>query len=111
MEETIAQEARRLLSPIPEEQFTVCQYENNAGDKCCSMGHINKAKSGNPFGSEFERVLRRSAADFLMKKARRYHDYYGNLVGVNDGKDPLYQQKTPKRRVMKLLDDMIAAGL
>lgn len=103
--ETIAQEAKRLLEPIPDEQWLVGLYGTSKNSNChCFLGHWNLLHGGEPDYSEHEHILNTHIRTFLKS---RFIDGFS----VNDGKCPQYQQSTPKQRVMALLDDMIAAGL
>ena len=45
--ETIAQKAYRLLSPIPAEQWCVRQYTDEVG-ACCAIGHWTRLQSHDP---------------------------------------------------------------
>lgn len=101
--ETIAQEAKRLLEQVPEEQWGVGMFEWQG--KCCMFGHWN-TKSGRDaayFGQECR---------CFMDKINSFLGYSSGNMGfrVNDGELKNYPQSTPKQRVMALLDDMIKAG-
>lgn len=106
--ETIAQEAKRLLDPIPEGQWVVRMYTDGKS-RCCAFGHFNRLQN-NPsdFGlincaySERERLLENISLRFLKGS--------GTIASVNNREFEIYKQPTPKKRVMALLDDMIKAG-
>lgn len=99
--ETKAQEARRLLGSIPEDQWHVGDYANKAKTKRCAAGHLFTAnpKEWTP-NCNFYRLV----TEFLYPGHRVY------FSDVNDGLCKKYQQQTPKQRVIALLDDMIKAG-
>lgn len=107
--ETIAQEARRLLEPIPDEQWLVGAFSDGES-KCCAFGHYARINSvdQNDFSmencSKFQGRLGELADSILV-----FTKGMASLVGVNDGVTH-YTKHTPKQRVMALLDDMIAAG-
>lgn len=116
MEETIAQEAKRLLETIPEEEWIKDRYTDRHG-KCCSLGHLNRLKSGDPkdysmlnYWEENEvpsQKLRRASAIFIHTKHGESSDisYVNNTDSVNG-----YNEPSIKRRVMHLLNDMIEGG-
>lgn len=83
--ETIAQEAKRLLEPIPEESWTTYRPVLEMGIR-----------------SEFESDVR----DFLFPKPGHVFTAWG----VHNGKHRAYCQDKPKARILALIDDMIAAG-
>lgn len=107
--ETIAQEAKRLLEPIPEEEWlTGTYYEDN---KCCAIGHI-RDKSDRPIG-KWEDIERDGSRFWFELRLRTLaKEFLGELhiTEVNDHRQARYPQTTPKQRVMALLDDMIKAG-
>ncbi len=108
--ETIAQEAKRILELIPEEKWIAHNYTNE-GECRCGMGHWNEYRTGNPWNCDYEPQLNnviRKFADSQTIRSRFSLDVTMSLV--NDGDVKAYPQNTPKKRVMALLDDMIAAG-
>lgn len=107
--ETIAQEAKRILEPIPAKQWMMYNYCNATEDKCCGMGHLNKAISGCAIISSFESKIRSSAIAYLVA-SEKYGDGTSGFASINDNNSLHYTQKTPKKRVLALLDDMIKAG-
>jgi hypothetical protein len=116
--ETIAQEAKRLLIDIPEEEWIIGEVSDNES-KCCGWGHIARIYSGNfenyhaaylktfNKGKRFPAKVIDVVMHFLKGKGVDHFYWIGD---VNDGTCKLYPQSTPKKRVISLLDDMIAAG-
>ena len=116
--ETIAQRALRLLSPIPTENFITGTFTDIVSS-CCVVGHYVRLISDNPddYSSEncrdFEKFgyagcdLRIASEQFLKSKGN-----YGTIATVNNGNDEdlPYLQNTPKERSIALLNDMIKAG-
>jgi hypothetical protein len=110
--ETIAQEALRLLSPIPAEDFITDAYSNGV-DKCCGIGHYQRLKRNpNDYSLEnctdlFRGDLRESTYKFIMEK----HGLFYDLSSVNNCEDINgYTQPEIKDRVIALLEDMVKAG-
>ncbi len=104
--ETIAQEAKRLLEPIPEDRWM--EYNYASGNCRCAMGHWNEYKTGDAWNCTFETQLNnevRKYASAIGIKGNWVNDVTISLV--NDGAIESYQQRTAKQRVMALLDDMI----
>lgn len=97
--ETIAQEAKRLLEPIPEDKIVLEIDIDEDKDQWTASFHI-----GSKIGARFAELIGHS---FQYLK---YRGEYCFLSTVAEGKTYLYYQPTPKQRVMALLDDMIAAG-
>jgi hypothetical protein len=104
----LIQQALKILEPIPEELFITEEYSQDDKTHCCSLGHINKAISGNPTDSEIEIPLREEIASFIRKKYMP--SGYVDIVQVNDGYDGIYKEDGPKARVMHLLKDMLNEG-
>lgn len=104
MMETITQEAKRLLEPIPEENWMVGDFTDGVS-KCCGSGHFMRLRSPG------QKYLYSSwtAINTMTPIVAEFNE--SSIAAVNDGENPKYQQPTPKQRVMALLDDMIAAGL
>jgi len=98
VKETLAQEACRVLGAIPENLWLTNFFGSNEAH--CALGHWN--------------IYRRREASDCGNGELSYTVYsfigYG-ISSVNDGACPLYQQSTPKARVIALLDDMIEKGL
>lgn len=109
--ETIAQEAKRLLEPIPEDDFIVESFSDQVS-KCCAIGHFERSRSFDPSdfsifncGDFYHSDLRSRSEEFLCEKG-----YGGDISDVNNYTSKFYPQPTPKQRVIALLDDMINAG-
>ena len=112
--ETIAQEAKRLLEPIPEEQWTDEHGYSDGVSKCCALGHWNRLHSSNPNNYNTINCANGNADNQMADIGDAFFNdplfgYY-KIAEVNDGVDDRYPQSTPKQRIMALLDDMIAAG-
>jgi hypothetical protein len=115
--ETLAQEALRLLTSIPKEDFIVNSFTDGIG-KCCAIGHIQRLKSKNakiytPHNCNdyfvYEGCIRQISEEFLFKE----HSLIGrdisnvnNTTMVNG-----YNEPEIKDRVMHLLSDMVTVGL
>jgi hypothetical protein len=104
---SLVKQALEILEPIPEELFITEDYSPD-GIHCCSMGHINKAISGDPEGSEIEMPLRGEVAGFIKRKYNV--NGYIDIVQVNDGYGGIYKEDGPKARVIHLLKDMLNEG-
>lgn len=116
--ETIAQEAKRILEEVPEDQWIVGEV-SSIEKKCCGWGHLARICSGNPNNYNKSFLMRYSSGislpskliDLVTKFMKSKLEYTHYWIGdVNDGKSTLYKQPTPKQRVMSLLTDMINAG-
>lgn len=81
-----------FFEPIPEDKWCIYQLENNAGQRC-AMGHV--------LGGGISRLNddTRKLTHGLFKIAR-------NIIDVNNGVNRLYQQETPKQRVLSALYDI-----
>jgi hypothetical protein len=101
-----AQDIKNILEPIPAEQFTTMVYEDQKG-RCCALGHIHKALSGDAIGDRNGFGARKLSTEFLSKTYRLSESIadVNNEGGING-----YNETDPKSRVMHLLDDMIKAG-
>jgi len=114
--ETLAQEALRLLIPIPKEEFITDTYTDGKG-KCCAIGHMQRLQSMDP--SDYSSY---NCSDFLAEQpirsaSRKYlsdiHNIHGhNIASVNNGDLTIngYTEPEIKDRVIHLLTDMVAAG-
>lgn len=122
--ETIAQEALRLLKPIPPSKWLTRKYSDEKG-KCCALGHYNRlhSKYKNDFkhsncSDHFGHIALRNASMHFLTETHKVEDK--DIVTVNDygaigthknGKVKIfYTQKTIKGRVINLLKDMVKAG-
>lgn len=111
--ETIAQEAKRLLEPIPEEQWTDKHGYSDGVSKCCALGHWNRLHRENvndyhPFNccsGDHETDIDEICKQFFQSESGMWI-----LTEINDAITGRYAQPTPKQRIMALLDDMITAG-
>lgn len=107
--ETIAQRAKRLLSPIPAEEFTTERGFTDEMSKCCAIGHLNRLEN-NPIDYSI-RNCSLYGDDSLSAEIEKLSSELGfHIWSVNDKLIGPYQEKTAKDRVMHLLEDMIAAG-
>lgn len=93
-------EARKFLASIPDEKWGVGSY-GTYGGQCCAVGHLGLADrmpySGDLMG-DMRRTTRGAVADLLGV----------DLTVINDGRDPRFQQPTPKARVLAALAACIA---
>jgi len=116
IKETVAQEALRLLSPIPYDQWIKDVFTDEKG-ACCAIGHYTRLKSKNPndygflncrdFNAEENPVLRDSSCKFIQEK----YDIKDTIAGVNNTDEINgYNEPEIKDRVIHLLEDMVKAG-
>lgn len=118
---SVVQLALEVLEPIPEDQFCTGEYWDRETNQCCSLGHFNRLTSSNPgnylhsngnWRGSREVELRSLVSKFLTEKGN--FDDRGVTVSITTVNDrPLiseYKQKTPKKRVVKLLTDMVNQG-
>lgn len=123
--ETIAQEALRLLKPIPPSKWLTRKFSDEKG-KCCALGHYNRlhSKYKNNFKhsnccDHFGHLELRNASMRFLTETYKVEDK--DIVTVNDfggirsyaklgAVKPVYNQKTIKGRVISLLTDMVKAG-
>ena len=107
-------EAKKLLLPIPQNDFLLHKYSDGHG-KCCAIGHLVRLKSPNPLnymqwcGDDGE------VEDFARNQVRKYiretHGQSACLARVNNRNTINgYTQDNPKDRVIALLNDMIKDG-
>lgn len=102
--ETLAEEALRILEPIPEDHWCTGWYSNSSGHHC-ALGWMGHAKNVKPQTTRFpisDRVM-----EFLKSRGVKY---CLGITEVNDGELKLYPQTTAKQRIIALLQDMIKAG-
>lgn len=112
--ETIAQRAYRLLSPIPAEQWITDQYTNNE-NACCAIGHYNRLNSKNPNNYSIENCQENYLSADIRVISKRFietrYRLYSDIATVNNSSTVNgYTEETPKERVLHLLTDMIAEG-
>lgn len=116
-QETVAQEALRLLKDIPEEEFLIDTFSDEKS-RCCVIGHYTRLKSTNP-----EDYTYRNCADFMVNSEHRIfrnrsrdfmqsvHGDYQDISVVNNTRSVNgYTEETVKARVMHCLEDMVKAG-
>lgn len=116
--ETIAQKAKRLLEPIPENLWIKFEYTDEI-EKCCAFGHLNRLTSGyfNDFSYENcgynpkENKLRDISSQFILQNLGFDKIDLADVNNGNRGAEVIYPQQTERGRVLALLNDMIAAGL
>lgn len=105
--ETVAEEALRILEPIPEEKWCTGARTNFRGQHC-ALGHYSMKHYGHPAETTGE------DGPLTEKLIKRSNDFLGqeliSIASINNGDHGLYQQETPKQRTMALLQDMIKAG-
>ena len=118
-QETIAQKAKRLLSPIPKENWTDKHGYTDNISRCCFLGHWNRLNSGYPedysdrncaFSVHTDEITK-PIGEYIKKVVpERYMGTY-TVAAINDT-DVVngYTEDNPKDRCMHLLDDLIAAG-
>lgn len=128
IKETVAQEAKRLLSEVPAENF-IKQNFTDGVEKCCAVGHYKRLKSGNVNDYSYENCndftenrlitipdgtryigceLRENSLKFLNEKYSLIDLTISNVNNVDSING--YNQPEIKDRVMALLDDMVEAG-
>lgn len=107
--ETIAQEAKRLLEPIPEEKWLSNKFTDEISC-CCAIGHYNRMKSANPKDFSYGNCAWKDTEDAIRNESLKFLKFDGDIAVINNGLRETYPQPTPKQRVLALLDDMIAAG-
>lgn len=102
--ETLAQEAKRLLLPIPDSEWQDYGRECYRG-KYCALGHLKRIEAIKVCDIYTSDINKAS-----MKFFKTSEPTHG-IAAVNDGLyHHTYKQSTPKDRVIALLDDMIKAG-
>ncbi len=82
------------------------QHENGT---CCVIGHLEDY-AGLSDGSLWDHHS--PLANRLLKPFARLREHEDSIADriaqINNGDDPRYQQKTPRARVLKAIDDLIA---
>ena len=73
---------------IPEERWCTNVFRSHGGRRC-ALGHCQESRTGRTDESI-------ALANLLTDTAE-----------INDGKDPRYQQPTPKQRVLAALKDLL----
>ena len=93
-------QASEFLASIPDEKWQVGNYGIHGG-RCCALGHLGLAErmphDGDTMG-DMRRTVKEAVADFLRV----------GLPTINDGRDPRFQQPTPKARVLAALHECIS---
>lgn len=115
--ETIAQEALRLLTPIPKEEFITQLFTDGEG-RCCAIGHIKRLQSDNPSDYSSDNCSDNLTADIPIRTAstkylKEVHNarYWASIASVNNNNNINgYTEPEIKDRVIHLLNDMVAAG-
>jgi hypothetical protein len=112
-------EVKKLLEPIPSEDFIVGKFTDEIG-KCCAVGHIQRLTSDNRTDYStanctdrtYEARKKFRFRDLTTEYIQKFHqNYFADLSDVNNRASVNgYNEETPKARVMHLLDDMIAEG-
>lgn len=105
--ETVAEEALRILEPIPEDEWCTGMRINDYG-QCCSLGHYSMKQYGHPAENQGEDgpLTRR----LIIASNKFLGCLIHTIATVNNMPFLAYRQPTPKQRVMALLSDMIKAG-
>ena len=104
-----AKDYRAMLEPIAEEDFIVDIFTDEVS-KCCVIGHITRLTSKNPSDFSFKNC-NDNGINFGANTFRNYCYKHGHISIVNNQRVYIYNQDTPKKRVIAFLDDMITAGL
>lgn len=111
--ELTASKALELLKDIPEEDFITGSFTDEES-KCCAIGHLQRLTSPNPkdfsFSNcrdRFDSPIRNLSLKYIKSTYRVYYD-----ISVVNNEDTVngYNENTPKKRVLHLLEDMIKAG-
>lgn len=90
----------RFYTRIPNKRWTIGVFSNFVQIKgkwikqCCALGHLHAP-------GESLTISERTST-FCQLLADQGHD----IVMVNDGSDPKYQQPTPKQRILAALQDI-----
>lgn len=119
VKQTIAKEARGLFKRTPDKEWTTNKYTDCKG-ACCALGHWGRAKKNN-IGYRVEDLdmnainnLSSVAMKFFNKQQQEGKIPKGlplSIPAVNDKIVPgLYEEPTPKARILHLMNDMIEAG-
>lgn len=119
-QETIAQEALRLLSPIPHDEWIEHYFTDEKG-KCCVLGHYSRLK-GNPqdysnancagmSNDEAHATLVKFSNATRNYLANHHEQSYGDISHVNNAPNINgYTEPLIKDRVIHFLKDMVEAG-
>jgi len=84
---------------IPEEKWATGDYVNYVDPTCrCALGHCG-------WGSDTSNFVTTAEGDTLNKILPRTRNLFA-AAAINDGKNPLYQQSTPKQRILAALRDV-----
>lgn len=113
--ETFAQEALRLLSAVPEEQWVIGQWTDHHTKRCCASGHYARLKVSPDYfdflilHGDYENEHGHHVK--LLKEASfKFLKGVDNILTVNDMLTHGYKQPTSKQRVIAMLKDMVQAG-
>lgn len=105
--ETLAQEARRVLSLIPDYRWCTGLFHDTITGQACALGHFNYYQEKDYSDNK---PLRQASAKYLEERGI----FLVDIASVNNGDicivNHFYPQETPKQRTIALLDDMIKAG-
>jgi hypothetical protein len=112
--ELTASKALELLKDIPEEDFITKTFTDGQG-KCCAIGHLQRLTSQDPTDYSFRNCNEVIRVNPIRKISEEYitkvHSTFADIASVNN-EDTVngYNEDTPKKRVLHLLEDMIKAG-
>jgi hypothetical protein len=110
--ETIAQEALRLLMSVPADDFIEGDFTDGVG-KCCSLGHYQRLKN-NPADYSLLNCDDHGNSDIRNLSRKFNSEIHGRGFDIADvNNDPEYNGYTQpeiKDRVIALLEDMVKAG-
>lgn len=111
--ETTAQEALRLLKPVPSKQWCITKFVIPEKKQCCALGHWHRLKNNK--GSFQFQGWQVNEGDLRYISERFIREKYGkwdSIASVNNRPETNnYKQKSIKARVIALLKDMVKAGL
>jgi hypothetical protein len=114
---SIVKEAYNLFKDIPEEQWTTGKFSNNI-DKCCAIGHWIRLHSSDPTNFSldnckdytYDTFFRFKMDEIIIEKynpTRSVDIPYESFAQINNYETGHFQQKTPKQRVIALLNELL----
>lgn len=91
------EEYRDYYAGIPEENWCVCSFYGEDKKSRCAIGHLMKPS------------VYITHPDRLSAAEGQLDTIFGltNIYRINDGKNPRYQQSTPKQRILAAIEDKI----
>lgn len=105
----IVKEAFELLSPIPDEEWTIEIQFDNVKRQCCALGHYRARKSGLTTEQVFDLLGPKQTIEWSSvghaSETRTLNNIVKEVVGyfltsINNGKVSFFSQETPKERTL-----------